>query len=372
VSDAYDDALSYDSHSYTDHQPSDADQRASRANEQPHRPDSGLSYADEPLTHADEPPSYADCEPTSPNADPILSLGGHDDDDEIPQEDLAIDQPPQGPLPPSTLHTTGECGDVDGPFDIPMIWDERSFQDNEMSALGIIAHPELKILTCSTCKHVIDPDEIRKHVSRHLPRPAVDKIDYEKLREKFSLIPKKALTIPGSIIPAIPTLHVYRNLAHCTQCGYAVKNPRSLHRHTTCGEKVRYRLGYAQAYFPKENHGGFFAVTITEPPPNPQPGLNLLNLLKNKYPDPLPGQTPITLTEHVRDTNPFLARSNWARIFNGLTGQEVWNAVRADNDDLRGSVSPSVKRYIQDVNTKLGDSGCDNEGSAIGSYYGFV
>lgn len=364
-SDAYDDAFSYDAHSYTDHEPSYADQRVSHANEQP---------SDSRLSHDEKPSPYADDDPTNLNGDSMLSPTGHNDTG-CPGGVLAVEQPPEVPRPPSTLDKferdgSNDEGNTDAPFGIPMVWDQRSVQDEDMSPLGIVAHPELKILTCITCKRVIDPDGIRKHISRHLPRQVVNKVNCDGLRNRFSLIAKKDLKIPRPFILAIPTLPVYRNFPHCPKCGYAVRNDRSFYRHTSCG-KIKSQLGYAQAYFPEENHGGFFAVTVSEPP-TLEPGLNLMNVLKKKYPDPVAGQTPITLSQHVRDTNPFLAKSAWPQIVEGLTGEQVWNAVRKDNEGLRKSVTPSVKRYMEEVNAKLGSSGCDNEGSAIGSYHGFV
>lgn len=332
-----------------------------------------LSDAHAPLPCFDEPPPYSDAGPSNVGGSSMPFNASHADDG-FPPEAQSPESPLQGPGPPPVVRKNGKGGSdgkVDhSPISISIAWGDHTVQDEDMSAIGIAAHPNLHILTCLDCKCVIDPCDIRKHVSLHVPRSMISKDYCQELQNRFSLIAKKDLKIPGEIIPAIPTLPVFRDLPHCPECGYAVKVERSLEKHKCCG-KMTPGVGYAQAYFPKENHGGFFAVTVTEPTP-PEPGLDLTEVLKQKYPDPVPGQVPITLPQHVKDTNPFLARSNWAEVVKGLTGERVWNAVRKDNDQLRGWVTPSVRRYIADVNAKLKSSNNDVEGMAIGSYYGFV
>jgi hypothetical protein len=322
-------------------------------------------------------------EPTVAHAeDDHLSYASDDDDrDGAPpgtQSPLPPpDAPPglQPPLSPShgieaddPIHDNGNQINLRSVPTIP--WNENTLQDVEMSKLGIAIQTDLHVVTCVTCECVVDPSTLRQHISKHIPKRLIPKDYCDELQQNFSLTPKKDLLIPGTVRPAIPNLPLHRSLFHCPECGYAAFDKGTVQKHTACGE-IEPKLGYAQAYFPKEKHGRFFAVTVPEPSP-PAPGLKLLENLRKEYPDPIPCERPTAVPKDACDANPFLAKEGWGTVASGLTGTEMWEAVRTRNPILRKLVAPSVEKYMSTVNGKLTEVGMHPKGVAIGSYHGWV
>lgn len=251
---------------------------------------------------------------------------------------------------------------------VPAIpWNENTFQDSLMSTLGIAVQRELKITICLGCSVVIDPARLRSHISTHLPDHKIPQGYELKLERDFSLTPTAELRIPGRVIPAVPNLPLSPGLFYCPQCGYAAFDQGTVRRHATCGA-VQPRQGYAQTYFSRST---FFAVTTPEQPA-PEPAVNLLNVLKARYPDPIPSERPTSVPKDSCDANPFLQKEGWATIVDGLKGEDIWAAVRTCHDDLRNLIRPSVKAYLRTANDSLNNPGMRGNCEKIGSYTGYV
>lgn len=303
-----------------------------------------------------------------------------DDDDRLSYASYDNDQrevlppPPhpgtrQDPHPPlSTPHskTMGGPGHDHNPT---IRWDESTFQDKRMSCLGIAVHTELHIVTCVTCRSVIDPDKLHAHIAKHVPKDSIPTGYQDELQDKFSLIPKKELRIPGTVRQAIPNLPLYPGVPHCPKCGYAAFDHGTVRKHDACGP-IKPDVGYAQAYYPNANRG-FFAVTVPEPSP-PEPDANLVEILKRKYPDPIPSQRPVAIPKATCDANAFLKKEGWGIVVDGLTGEDIWKAVRTCDLDLRKAIAESVKKHMETVNSAISKAGMHAIGVAIGSYHGYV
>ena len=291
--------------------------------------------------------------------------GGDDGDDDHPSQPL--------PRP----HPNGQVGPADAeraivglpnpPSTASLSWGPDMHQDEKMTTLGIAVHTQLRIVTCVSCKVVIDPANLLAHLSQHLKKTSVSAEYCDELRASYSLIAKDKLTIPGVIIPAIPTLPVFQGLYHCKKCGYAVHDASTLRKHTTC-PPLSTSQGHAQSYFPSKRRG-FFAVTVPAPPPKP---LGLLDIVKRRYPAPLPEARPIALSDDPSQVHPFLLHEGWATVVNGLTGKEIWTAVHDANHNTRTMVAPSVTRFLADVNADLLGPNRHSNRVLIGSYYGSV
>lgn len=259
----------------------------------------------------------------------------------------------------------------DEPTPNPTIpWDEHTIQDEQMVQLGIAVNTELRILTCIKCKQAIDPSAIRKHIRRDLPHVAVTDEYCEGIRQKYSLIPRDELTPPTGLRPAVPNLELRSNYFYCSVCFHAVKLRTSLaNKNVHSCPVYEARRGYAQAYFPSHNQGGFFAVTVPEQPP-PNEAFDLVGAFKSKYPEPLPQDQPIAIPEDARNTHSFLTDAGWANIVNGLTGRQVWEAARGADRGTKGLISPSIGKYVDDINAELQKAETYSWGVAIGSYNG--
>ena len=254
-----------------------------------------------------------------------------------------------------------------GISDIVVPWDKDTFQDEEMARYGIAVYIPLHILTCTTCKLVIDPWDIDSHIHKDLPHAKVDKAYCKRLRERFSLVERYKLRPPATLRPAIPNLRLYHNCHSCSVCFHAFKTRHSLiTKHHCPNSSVIF--GYAQAYFPYSHQGALFAVTLPPSPPADLEEVDFVEALKSKYRDPDPEVLPIVIPQDPRDTNHFLKLENWGGVVQGLSGHLLWNTVRTANQSLRDMVYRSVEKYVNDVNDELGKKHTFRWGQAIGSY----
>ena len=255
------------------------------------------------------------------------------------------------------------------PPNTTVLWNEHTFQDEQMARFGIVVQKDLRILTCVKCKCVVDPSAIGRHIRREIPRAKITEEYCAELRKKFNLIPKQELERPKTLQPAIPNLELRVGYWYCSECCYAVRRKHTLlTKHTTCRNSEP-KQGYAQAYFGSHHQGGFFAVAVAQSQP-PDRTLNLVKAFKRRFPDPLPENEPIRHPENPRDTNHFLSVRPWMEVVEGLTGKQVWEAVRGVNARMKLAISPSVGKYVDDINTELGKDDMYRQGVAIGSFNG--
>lgn len=158
---------------------------------------------------------------------------------------------------------------------------------------------------------------------------------------------------------------------YCTVCNHAVERLRTLKsNHITCpGFEIK--EGFAQTFFPRSHHGGYFAVTVPPQRRDPRP-VNLVQRLKVMFPDPNPANVPMNLPENPADSNHFLSMQKWVPTLNGLTPAEIRFATREVNPDLRELVSGAVGGYMREIDESLAKNSTHQMRVAIGSFTGLV
>ena len=269
---------------------------------------------------------------------------------------------------PPAQHSSGT---VQNDLTATIPWDDHTVQNQKMRQLGLVVYRPLHILICIKCKSVINPDHIYSHVRRDLPHAEITPQYCERLSTKFGLTPRSRLERPSGPRSAIPCLQLREGYAYCEGCGYAAKCVRTLtSKHATCpGFGVK--TGFAQSFFPHSNQGGYFAVTVPPPQRDSRP-VDLVQRLKDAFPDPNPADVPIALPENPRDSNHFLHVQRWVPTLNRLTGAEIQFVTSEANPTLRGLVSNAIDRYMSTVDKSLTDDSSHSIRVAMGSYNGLV
>ena len=263
--------------------------------------------------------------------------------------------------------TAADLSDAQPEFTIP--WNESMHQDTRMSKLGLVLHTDLHFLSCVRCNLVVDPARIihhlKKHFKRHFKTLRVTDEFCSELRTEFSLLPKDQLLNPTEIRPPIPNLKLFSDYYRCPTCNHALLRQKSFAKHRTCG-KITPVPCFAQS-FSHDKNGLKFGVISPDPPPA-ESGFDFVAAFNAKYSDIPPDQRPIEAPRHARDTSHFLRKENWVPFVSGLTGQQVWQAVREDNGDLRKILEPSVDAFYSEVNAALSVCNRPEVGEALGSY----
>lgn len=294
---------------------------------------SGLEYIDEPPREAPFSNSTSSNTAATKNAPPVQQSSDTRRDHQ---------QPPQ---------RSDDREGKEPPAKIVIPWGDDTVQDEEMLRYGLVVYLPFKILICIACQTVIDPKYIFSHVHKDQPRAGVTKAYCLELAQRFSLTPKHQLNPPSTLTKAIPCLELKEGYVYCTGCNRAMEHDRSLKStHTCSGFEIK--KGFAQAFFPRAHQGGYFAVTVPPRRPDVQP-MDLVQILKDTFPDPNPADRVITLPKNPPEGNHFLEMQGWVQTLNGLTGAQIQYAVREVNTDLRLLVSRSIAKYMSKVDSDL-------------------
>lgn len=148
-----------------------------------------------------------------------------------------------------------------------------------------------------------------------------------------------------------------------------MEHGRSLKSMHSCPDGVEIREGFAQVFFPRLHQVGYFGVTV-RPRQHDVQSMDLVQVLKDTFPDHNPANLLITLPDNPHDTNHFLEIQRWVPALSGLTGTEIRFSVREVNPALRELVSGLIGRYMDKIDEELAAMAPMTHavGVAIGSY----
>jgi len=251
-----------------------------------------------------------------------------------------------------------------GPF---LHWTSETIQTPEMEKVGIVVNTTAQVAICLSCKSVVKPKALHKHINYDHHPLAVTREFCSKLVQEYQLIGEPQR--PQSIGLPIFGLPIFLGYISCNTCGAAFQAKPSMVRHArenpSCSKGSSQKKP-VQAYFPRSNRM-YFAVV--PPPTTTTPNLDPVTLIKKFY-SPLPFESiPINPANNFRDANNFLRIEKWEEYVQGMTGEEIQEIIREREPELRESVRLIVKSYARDMIEKL-DTTDHPVKVAIGDYNG--
>ena len=247
-------------------------------------------------------------------------------------------------------------------------WSEEMVQTQEMMRLGLCVNTAVRVAICLGCRSVIKPSDLYTHITKaHSISTSMEFC--RGLEEEYELQQDPYSTRPGRIIKAIFGLDVLAGYFACDSCGYAYEEEKTVRRHIKGSDGCqKYQTRFAQV-FRATLKRMYFAVEVDQAEEEDEDPLDPVFYLKKKF-EPIPfSSMPIKSPGASQDANHFIRLERWDLYVQGKTGEEIVQAVREREPELREEVRTCVERFTQRVLDKL--AAVDNESrKAIGDYQG--
>lgn len=139
-----------------------------------------------------------------------------------------------------------------------------------LQQFGVLYHPQLKVLICTSCETVVDPPHLVSHckTAHQLTSTPQMTADALSLPDVFSILQGKDIILPAPGGPAVEFISTHLGYA-CGQCAWACVDVSALHKHLKTHPSdvnLPYRKGvHVQTL--RKNHKVYFVVkpSLSEP-----------------------------------------------------------------------------------------------------------